>query len=315
MLSTVTIAQLTDVHLGPIRGFTPRHWGLKRATGVINWHRSRKHALAEGALARIVADMKAAAPDHVVVTGDLVNVGLPAEIEAASEWLSTLGPPERVSVVPGNHDIYARKGSDYALSAWAPHMRSCEAGGAIARFDDPVFPFVRYVGGVAVVGVNSAVPTPVFVASGRVGARQRARLKQTLERLRGESLFRMVLIHHPPLPELASAARGLRDARPVSRLIREVGAELIVHGHNHTNTLVHATGPLGPVPIVGCATASHAGRRHNEPLARYNLYRITPSSGPAGPTIEVIGRGLASPEGPIVELERRELIPVVAAAA
>jgi hypothetical protein len=30
----LTIAHLTDVHLGPVEGFTPRYWNLKRGLGM-----------------------------------------------------------------------------------------------------------------------------------------------------------------------------------------------------------------------------------------------------------------------------------------
>ena len=42
MAASLTIAQLTDVHLGPIAGFSPRYWNLKRFTGYANWLRSRR---------------------------------------------------------------------------------------------------------------------------------------------------------------------------------------------------------------------------------------------------------------------------------
>ena len=37
-----TIAHLSDVHLHPIAGFTPRHWSLKRALGYANFVRTRR---------------------------------------------------------------------------------------------------------------------------------------------------------------------------------------------------------------------------------------------------------------------------------
>ena len=48
----------------------------------------------------IVADMKASEPDHIAVTGDLVNLALDGEIEMARQWLESLGTPDDVSVVP-----------------------------------------------------------------------------------------------------------------------------------------------------------------------------------------------------------------------
>ena len=112
MSAAITIAHLTDVHLGPIAGFTPRYWNLKRALGYANWRRNRRPAYQRAVLDRIVVDLAAQAPDHIAVTGDLTNIGLPQEHINALSWLQGVGPPERVSVIPGNHDIYSRLGGD-----------------------------------------------------------------------------------------------------------------------------------------------------------------------------------------------------------
>ena len=43
----------------------------------------------------------------MLVTGDLVHIGLEQEMSEAAQWLRSLGPPEKVILVPGNHDNYA----------------------------------------------------------------------------------------------------------------------------------------------------------------------------------------------------------------
>jgi 3',5'-cyclic AMP phosphodiesterase CpdA len=170
------------------------------------------------------------------------------------------------------------------------------------------FPFVRVVGRagrVALVGVNSAVPTPAAMAWGRIGREQLGRLAGILDRLAAAGLFRLVAIHHPPLPLQASAARGLKDAPALEAVLRRHGAELMVHGHNHRNMLAWIEGKSGTCPVVGTPSAS-LGRRHGrEPLARYNLFRTDA----ANRGIELIGRGLTEPGGPVVEIERRMLLP------
>jgi 3',5'-cyclic AMP phosphodiesterase CpdA len=303
MTSATRIAHLTDVHLGPIAGFTPRYWNLKRALGFANWRRNRRFAYERTVLDRIVADLTTQAPDHVAVTGDLTNIGLPQEHINALAWLESLGSPERVSVIPGNHDIYARLGSDPGAARWAPFMAS-DADGALHADHGEDFPFVRMLGPVAIIGVNSAVPTPPLVALGRVGAAQVARLAKILERLGRAGIFRLILIHHPPLAGQAKRFRDLVDAGALQAVLAEHGAELVIHGHNHLNMVAWcATSTGGKVAVVGAPSAA-LGRPHKrEPLARYNLYRI------AGPpwTIELTGRGLKQPGGPIVELERRRL--------
>ncbi len=124
-----------------------------------------------------------------------------------------------------------------------------------------------------------------------------------LDRLGAAGLFRLVLIHHPPLPGQASRSRGLIDAEALEAVLQRHGAELVVHGHNHRNMLAWRPSGSGMLPVVGAPSAS-LGRLHgHEPLARYNLFRIDPAAG----AIELVGRGLAEPGGGVVEIERRSL--------
>jgi len=304
----LTIAHLTDVHLSPIDGFTPRHWTFKRALGYANWLRQRRTRYDRAVLDRIVADMQAAGPDHIAITGDLVNIGLPKEHSNALAWLESLGPPQRVSVVPGNHDIYARMRGDPGAERWARYMSS-DGEAAPSAAGAARFPYTRKLGRVALIGINSALPTPPLVASGRVGGPQLERLGAKLSGLGREGLFRLVLIHHPPLPGQARQWRGLRDAADLAALLTRHGAELVIHGHNHHNMLAWCASARGRFPIVGAPPAALARSKEHQPLARYNLYHI---SGPPW-SIVLIGRGLAKPDGPIVEIERRRLIaPAVA---
>ena len=75
-------------------------------------------------LAALVADLKARTPDHIAVTGDLVNLSLPSEFVAARAWLDALGNPRDVSVVPGNHDAYVQAKANSRSSTGA---NSCGA--------------------------------------------------------------------------------------------------------------------------------------------------------------------------------------------
>jgi 3',5'-cyclic AMP phosphodiesterase CpdA len=302
MPAPITIAHLTDVHLGPIVGFTPRFWNAKRVLGYVNWTRKRRAAYRRDVLDRIVADVHAQRPDHIVVTGDLANIGLPQEHIQALAWLQNLGPPDGVTVIPGNHDIYSNIGSDPGTARWTPYMSSNAAGIAYAK-DDAEFPFVRGLGSVALIGLNSAVLTRPFIAWGEVGRAQRDRLAGILDPLGRDEMFRLVLIHHPPLPGQCTPFRGLRDAQELEQVLAASGAELVIHGHNHHNMLTWVCSAAGPLPVVGVPSASLGERVGDEPLARYNLYRI------AGPpwSIELVGRGLSEPGGVVKELERTTL--------
>src|SRR5262249_61279914 len=50
-----------------------------------------------------------------------------------------------------------------------------------------------------------------------------------------EGLFRVVLIHHPPVSRLPQHFKRLIDAAPLRRVIAAHGAELVLHGHAHVH--------------------------------------------------------------------------------
>ncbi len=302
MLQTTTIAHLTDVHLGPVAGLHPRYWNMKRAFGLANWIRHRQHTHDRGVLERIVADLKTEAPDHIVVTGDLTNLGLPWEHQQALVWLSHLGGADEVSVIPGNHDIYTRIGRDEGVGRWQPHMHSNAEGAQFAPVDW-AFPYVRILDRVALIGLNSAIETPPFVAAGQLGATQLARTETVLKALQAQGVFRLLMIHHPPLPGQAAPLRALRDAARLRRVLLEAGAELVIHGHNHVaQTHWLREGPRA-IPIMAGASASLATAHKLETLARYNIYRI---SGPPW-HVDVVSRGLAQPHGSVQQVMHQVL--------
>src|SRR5262245_25012223 len=162
------LAHVSDPHLGPVP--TPRLAELvgKRGLGFINWHRRRRLHRPD-VLDALVADLAAAAPDHIAVTGDLVNIALDGEFGAARQWLAGLGSPHDVTVVPGNHDAYVRAAIGFAGRHWDAFMRG-DASSPLAP--TARFPFVRRRGPVALIGLSTAVPTAPFMATGRLGADQ-----------------------------------------------------------------------------------------------------------------------------------------------
>jgi 3',5'-cyclic AMP phosphodiesterase CpdA len=305
MSETVTLAQLSDVHLSPVRGFGLRHLNLKRGLGYVNWQRSRRRVHMQPSLDLIVADMKMQAPDHIAVTGDLINLGLPAEYEAARVWLRELGEPDAVTVVPGNHDIYTTIRDDPGVARWADYMRP-DAWGTRFAFDPAhKFPFVRRIGPAALVCLNSAVQTPPFVAAGELGRQQLAALPEILRCLEREGLVRIILIHHPPLPGQAPPRRALRDADALAAVLAEHGAEVVLHGHNHRDMHFDFSWARGRMSVLGVASGS-AGRLHrDEPLGRYHLLRVTRVEDV--PAIELTTRGLDA-SGNLVQLDHKRLL-------
>ena len=56
-------------------------------------------------------------------------------------------------------------------------------------------------------------------------------------------------------------------------MIGEVGADLIVHGHEHRDMTEEIAGPHGPVPVRGVASGTY---EHDKPhrTARYRVFEI-----------------------------------------
>src|SRR5690606_21982673 len=113
----------------------------------VNWQRNRRHLMQDGALATIVADLQTHAPDHLAVTGDLVNLALDAELELACQWLGTLGPATDVSVVPGNHDAYVPGAFDKVCRSWSAWL----TGDSLGLPGRHSFPYLRVRGKVALI--------------------------------------------------------------------------------------------------------------------------------------------------------------------
>lgn len=276
-----TLAHLSDLHLGPLpKGSMRRNFALKRSIGALNW-RLNRHRLHDPAVALAIAqDILAAAPDHVALTGDIVNVSAHDEFTAAAEWLAGFGPPDRISFVPGNHDAYVRCGWAHGLGHLAAYMAGdmrLKDTVSSAQIATP-FPYVRLRRNVALIGLSTALPQPVGYATGLLGAGQLAALPPLLDSLREKGYARVVMIHHPPLPGLARPRRALIDADPLRETLEAHGAELVLHGHNHEPMHTVLETRFGPAHIFGVPSASMARADHHAP-AGWNLYRIQRTAG------------------------------------
>jgi 3',5'-cyclic AMP phosphodiesterase CpdA len=291
------VAHLTDPHVGPLPRPRLRELLNKRLTGFVNWRRNRKDAHDMLILAALVADMHEQNPDHIACTGDLCNIGLPSEWRTSRVFMEGLGPPDRVSLVPGNHDAYIPGSLEGLVQECAPWI---VGDGAQA----PRFPYVRRRGPVALIGMSSAVPTPPFVATGKVGRTQMRATEAILAEVgREPGCFRIVMIHHPPHLAGAPAGRNLTDARAFEAMIARTGAELVIHGHMHVGSVAFVQGPRGLVPVVGATSASARGGTLTH-RAGYHLYTIDPDA--AGPRVTGELRGLTD-DGGIAHIEAMNL--------
>ena len=302
-------AHFTDLHLP-----APAPPGLrdllgKRALGHLSWQSKRQWRHALSALEALAEDRRRQQCDIDIITGDVVNISLPSEFVAARKWLMEHFNSERTVLAPGNHDAYVRVRWADGLGHFSAYMRG-------VRHDDPEprppqsaadFPFVRVVGDVCFIVLNSAAPTGPGLATGRLGAAQLARLRQELTSAADAGLCRVIALHHPVAKGVVSRRKGLDDGPALRALLAETGAELVIHGHAHRPTWSVVETPRGPRPAVGGGSASHShGFGHYTP-ARYTLFSIARAPD-GGWRIGAIVRQLDPADRTVKTVEERRLL-------
>ena len=293
-----SIAHLSDPHLSRPEPVAAGQLLNKRILGYLSWRRRRRHVHRPEVLELLLEDLRRNGPDHTVVTGDLTHIGLPVEFEQVADWLARLGTPADVTVIPGNHDTYVREAWASSFASWQDYLRSDDA----ADWSADSYPSLRVRGPVALIGISTAVPTPWFRASGRVGRAQRERLAALLEQLRGGDLFRLALVHHAPVPGIDPWRKRMTDVHATRQVLAEGEPHLVLHGHDHRVSWSAIASARGDVPVVAVPSASYAAAGA-ERSARYNIYHL--ERGAAGWQVEVEVRGVR--DGAVVELERRPL--------
>ena len=269
------LAHVSDLHLSRLPAVTWPQLANKRLLSYFSWQLRRRRSHVQLVLDALVRDLHQVGPDHIAITGDLVNLALPAEFAEAGAWLRRLGPPEWISLVPGNHDALVAVPPGDGWDHWRDYAMS-DPDAVGARGAD--FPFLRRRGPLAIVGTSTALPSALGFATGRLGTDQLARVDRMLQRLQHEQCCRVLLAHHSPIDGLSRRRRRLIDAPKLRRCIARRGADLILHGHEHAFSFGQIAGVDGPVPVFGTPSASRFSAPP-ELMAQYQVYDIDGSAG------------------------------------
>ena len=254
-MTAIRLAHFSDPHLSFTPRLSPAQRFSKRQLSVWSWAKNRGRAQQGMLLSALVADVQAHAPDGLLISGDIVNFSLPGEFPAAADWLASLGPEHRVSVVPGNHDALVAVPEEQGIGLWRRWMSNDDG-----RMS---WPYVREREDIALIGVNSALPTPPLLASGRIGEAQLAALEARLRELGARGLCRVVMLHHPPVAGAISRRKALVDADAFRAVIERAGAELVLHGHSRDPRFDRLRGPVGDLPCLGLPSASAEPSAHD----------------------------------------------------
>jgi 3',5'-cyclic AMP phosphodiesterase CpdA len=219
----------------------------------------------------MIEDIRNQMPDHVAITGDLINIALPLEFTNAARWLKKFGQPNWITVVPGNHDAYVPVPWEIGAGHWADYMTGDlrMPGAPTGPHLATPFPFVRQRKNIAIIGVSTAEPQGYRLATGSLGNRQIDDLAKTLAALRERGFFRILMIHHPPLPGMSPMRKALTDAVNLKSVIESQGAELIIFGHTHTHIRATIETSHGKAHCIGAPSATTRYGQIYPPAAWY----------------------------------------------
>jgi 3',5'-cyclic AMP phosphodiesterase CpdA len=269
------LAHISDLHVLALDGVPMRRFLNKRISGWANLRLKRGGAHRAGHLQAVIAEVARGSFDHVIVTGDLTNLALEGEFELARDLIGdAMGlDPSRVTVIPGNHDVYTRGARDSRrferyfrpwLESDLPELGVDVPGGR--------FPVVKLRGELAIVGLSSAVPRPPFVAAGELGDAQGRALGRVLAHPEVVKRTLVLALHHPVVDDWSDTKRyleGLRDAPDLLKLLQPIGNGLVLHGHLHRR--IQRRVGHGAMNQVGATSAS---LNHESPdrMAGLNIY-------------------------------------------
>lgn len=244
-VNTVTrIAHVSDVHMLDPRPSRSRS-GYSMSIRFLSVGRPLDPASRAKKLARAMACVARSEAQHVVISGDLTEIGSPEEFEVFAEAIHDSGiAPDRITLVPGNHDAYS------SPNAWR------------AALDGPLRPFARTSAGapsvvvdrgdVCFVPVDVSRHQPVTRSAGELDDAQAERL----ERLALDPAFRgraLVLVaHHPPFSHSLTAYQwmnGMRGGARIMALLARAQNLYAMHGHLHY--VVDRVIDLGKARIFG----------------------------------------------------------------
>lgn len=196
---------------------------------------------------RVVDEINELAPDALVVTGDLTDMGFRQEFKVAHRLISRM-QVDNVLVLPGNHD--ARNVGDLHFE---------ELFGS--RSTELAF------GGVRILGLDSSEPD---LDNGRVGRQRYAWIE---ERFSDPAEFKIVALHHHllPVPGTGRERNIVYDAGDLLRVLNSSGCHVVLCGHKHVPNVWR----LEEMVIVNAGTAcSH--RLRGMTRASYNIIEVYP---------------------------------------
>jgi len=206
--------------------------------------------------------------DHLIITGDITDNASEKDFEIFRRMLTKYGfmKGEKLSIIPGNHDIYGgiQKAEDIFtfpekcdkinyykrvnnfLSYFPEAFSNCQY-----LSSKSFFPFAKKINNTLIVGLNSIAQysklSNPFGSNGEIDATQFGELFDILKTTEKDVKHKIVLIHHH-FNKLKSEAKStfgsiwsgiekqtmkLKGKRRLFNLFKEYNIDIVLHGHVH----------------------------------------------------------------------------------
>jgi Icc protein len=223
------IAHISDVHM--LDPHTKRSSARYRfATKAVSLGRPIDPRGRAQKLTRALAAAKASGAEHVVISGDLTELGDAKEFDHLADVLYAAGiPDDALTLVPGNHDAYTtpaawRRALAGPLRRWAGASAG-EAGKVVERHGFAILP----------------IDTSCFQSIARSGGEFTRDAARAVESRLFDPAFRdkalILVLHHPPLAPQKNVVwewiDALRGSTHVLDLLGTHGRAQVLHGHLH----------------------------------------------------------------------------------
>jgi 3',5'-cyclic AMP phosphodiesterase CpdA len=220
------LAHLSDLHLLEARHHA-RSGVERRRLAYLNVGRPRDAEDRRRRALLALQTAKRSGADHVLVTGDLTEDAIDEQFEVLAEVLHESGiSPSKVTLIPGNHDVYA-DGAAF-MKALAGPLR------AFAETSTPGVPIT--LRDAVILPVSTAIPQPYTLSAGSIERPALASAAELASDVKKSGRAVVLAMHHPPQRRanpLMQWIDGLRDHAEVGALLAEHEHVHVLHGHLH----------------------------------------------------------------------------------
>lgn len=209
--------------------------------------------------------------DHLIITGDIVSTADPEDYFLAREILSRFGflDGRKLTVVPGNHDIFGGPHKAVDVLSFPRHIRSVDYHRNLTLFreafheafdgahflcGDKSYPFLKQVGPFSILGLNSIPPwslwSNILGTNGSLDEHQFDSLRALAGSPSIADTIPIAAIHHHFHDLVDQDSRGnslwhsveartmkLRNRRKMFKLFGALQVRFVLHGHIHRNEI------------------------------------------------------------------------------